>query len=394
MLGFYWSLSTLFFYLFLAFLGMWCMNFIKKDSQTFSFKNCLTNKYVLLWLFIWTFFAAFRHVSFYIGGADAKSYIGFFEKCNNVYYDAWMLHAGHDVLFKWINKIIRFITDDYHAYFLIVYGFMTFASIAFAQRFSRKEFNIAPYLLVFYLYLRSYNTLRTNLAIAFILIGLIYFADKKITKAYLWTFASVLIHKASLLYALALIFIHVFQKRRLTLKVASIMILCSVIAASLFQDWFTMFAGDVDLGGSYASYAVMTESEGFLTNFWKIAFEQIILGLFMALNSTKIKNYINSLAERNTLNVLWHLCIFDMITIPVTFYLNIWRGYEYLYIPRIVMWGLILYLYTYKRPKYVRIIYTGLYIILFTAWMSFRIERTYEDSALMPYIFDYSLFYV
>lgn len=387
----YWSLETLVFYLILALVGMWCMNYIKQDTMKFSFKNTIRNKYAIIWIGIWTFFATFRLVNWEIGGSDAPNYIYFFENCNISVYSSWMEHVGDDFIFKWINKSIRYMTADYHLYFALIYAFMTYASICFAKKFTKPEFNIAPYVLVFFLFLRSFSSIRSNLAIAFILIACVCFANNETRKAYVWAIASVFVHKASALFAFSIPFIHFFLRKDFNVKYTIILIIISSFLGTVFQGWFIQYTSEVDLSGAYGYYAARSlEGGGFFDNAWKIAFEQMFLAFNVALNSKRINQYINAHfveGDSKTLKVLWLLCMFDFILIPVNFILGIWRGYEYMYIPRIVMWGLLLQFYTQKDTNS-KIVMTTIFTIAFIAWMSFRIERTYEDTCLMPYIFE------
>ena len=87
-------------------------------------------------------------------------------------------------------------------------------------------------------------------------------------------------------------------------------------------------------------------------------------------------------------NVLLYICYFDMMLIPVNAALGIWRGYEFLYIPRLCMWGFVIYVYTRNLRASTKVIINTLTFIYFVTWFTFRLSRTYEASALMPYIFD------
>ena len=81
------------------------------------------------------------------------------------------------------------------------------------------------------------------------------------------------------------------------------------------------------------------------------------------------------------------MCLYDVILIPVTFILNVWRGYEYFYIARLIMWGEIIAMYeglfNYKSRRLLNIC---VYLV-FTGWMVFRLWSIYDESWLMPYVF-------
>jgi hypothetical protein len=55
----------------------------------------------------------------------------------------------------------------------------------------------------------------------------------------------------------------------------------------------------------------------------------------------KIDRYSFNLdaVNRQKLEFVRLACYFDFMTIPITYVLDVWRGYEYLYIFRLLMWG-------------------------------------------------------
>ena len=208
----YWDYTSYLLYLAQALVGMFCLKNISTSDATYKKKNNLAKTYILL-IGVWTFFATFRLVTWGTGGMDAMNYISFFENSWGT-FDEIQEHTASDVVFLWINRGIRLIASDYHVYFAIVYGFITYSIIQFTQRFCHKNFSFIPLLLAFYLFLRGYNTLRSNLAIAFILLGLIGIADKKYRWAYFCMVCSALTHKAGVLFAMSIPFLHFVLVRR------------------------------------------------------------------------------------------------------------------------------------------------------------------------------------
>lgn len=380
----HWSLSTLIFYLALAGLGCFCF----RRTNLYSGKTLLFDKYVFIWFFIWTFVASFRMVTNKIGGTDTPNYIMFFEYCNNDIYWGWMNHAAADLIFKWINKIVRYISDDYHVYFIVIYSFMSLAYIYFLKRFSPKNTNYAPYVLTFFLFLRSFSSIRSNLAIAFISLALILLCEKRYRSAYVLAIASAFVHKSSALYALVVPFCHIFLRRDLSKKVVIALIIGSSLFATTVQSLFITTFADVDLNGAYASYASRSLGTSFFDNAWKIAFEQMLLGLFCFLNSKKIFNEMKKEEIGLEIKCIWLVCMFDLILIPMNYILSIWRSYEYFYLARIVMWGVILRIMLRNKTRFSRTLITAVVLVLFVAWMIFRINKTWEDTHLMPYVLD------
>ena len=201
------------------------------------------------------------------------------------------------------------------------------------------------------------------------------------------TFSSVLIHKAGLVFAMVLPFIQIFYKKKLTVPFIILFIGISSVIATFLQTYFLANFADADLGGAYQSYASDSlESGGFFDNAWKIAFEQMALGAMLLVNIKKMRKRWATFDEtdKKKIEIIFLICVFDFMLIPVNYIMGIWRGYEFFYAPRLVMWGEIIAVSSMKKPFVSKI----LYLSIFIAWMVFRVEHTYEDSCLMPYIFE------
>lgn len=336
---------------------------------------------------VWTIFASFRLVRNNIGGSDAISYVGYFNMCLSgakVYP-----YSDHmDWLMGMIIKAIRFCTSSQYVFFLIVYGFMAWTYYYFCYKFAPKRTSSIAYFLLFFLYLRSFNSLRSNFCISVILLGLVALLSLKNYKVYLITFSSVLIHKAGLVFAMVLPFIQFFKKQKLTIPVIVVFITLSSAVATFLQTYFLTNFADVDLGGTYQSYAGKSlEGGGFLDNAWKIAFEQMALGAMMLIKIKKLRCRWATFDEidKKKIEIIFLICVFDFMLIPVNYIMGIWRGYEFFYAPRLVMWGEIITVLSSKKES---LLSKMLFLSIFIAWMVFRVEHTYEDSCLMPYIFE------
>lgn len=269
---------------------------------------------------------------------------------------------------------------------LTVYGFMAWSYFYFCYRFAPQKTSSIAYFLLFFLYLRSFSSLRSNFCISFIMLGLVALQSLKNYKVYLITFSSVLIHKAGLIFAMVLPFVQIFKKKKLTVPIIIIFIVISSIVATFLQTFFLTNFADVDLGGAYQSYAGSSlEGGGFLDKAWKIAFEQMALGVMMLINIKKLRTRWSAFDEddKKKIDIIYLICVFDFMLIPVNYIMGIWRGYEFLYAARLVMWGEVIAVST-KSNSILRYFY----FMAFVAWLIFRMDRTYEDSCLMPYIFE------
>ena len=124
-----------------------------------------------------------------------------------------------------------------------------------------------------------------------------------------------------------------------------------------------------------------------MDNAWKIAFEQMALGAMMLIKIKKLRCRWATFDEidKKKIEIIFLICVFDFMLIPVNYIMGIWRGYEFFYAPRLVMWGEIITVLSSKKES---LLSKMLFLSIFIAWMVFRVEHTYEDSCLMPYIFE------
>lgn len=395
MLGFnistHWSSLTAAFYVMQGIVGMCAIYFATRRQLCEGHIPSFKNKYIFAWWFLWVFFAVFRLVQDGIGGGDAVTYINYFNYCNSATITSWFEHVGSDLGFKWLNKFVRYLFVDYHFYFLIIYGFMAFSYISFLKSYAPAKTNYIPYLLSFFLFLRSYSSIRSNLAIAFIAFGCVFMIEQKWKHAYVIAFAAIFFHKAAVLYAAGVAFCHFFSKRKLTVKKAVVLVVFASLIARVLQSMFLQYASTTDMNGAYEAYASRSINVSFIDGAWKIAFEQMLLAGVMFFTSRRIgKNH--SEEDEKKIKLIWLLCIFDIILIPVNFTIGSWRGYEFFYLARIVMWGECLYQIFRNTSRDLRFVCQMFLLVCFASWMVFRVYATYMTSNLSPYVF-YPLYF-
>ena len=96
----------------------------------------------------------------------------------------------------------------------------------------------------------------------------------------------------------------------------------------------------------------------------------------------------SSEVDKTKLEFLRLMAYYDFCMIPVLFLFDIYRGYEFFYVARLVLWGeLIVIIRKYFNTKSKKIV-NLFFLIIFIIWMINRIGATWESSHLMPYIFD------
>lgn len=386
----YWDTGSLVLYLIEAFIGMLCLSNVCHANNGRSFHPKYRYSYMFFFILIWTFFAAFRHVGLGRGGSDAITYVDFFNRCWDV-KDDHLQHVASDVLFLCINRAIRYFTSIYQIYFFIVYGFVSLTFIIFVKRFGNSFINTIPLFMAFYPYLRGYNTLRTLLCISFILLGIVALFDEKYRRAYLLMFCAILTHKIGIAYGLIIPFLHYSLNRRIKIKHMIAFAAIIIYIGLFFRDYFIQYAYTYDLGGAYGSYADYAKE----ANNWMAgsteAFFQYLLAVLLLLFKKQIAAAVKSLPYQlhKSIMVLIYICYFDILLIPLNVLFGIWRGFEFFYLPRLLVWGLVInYLKKKMDSKSPLIINTVVFTIV-VVWMIFRISRNYEPAALMPYSLDF-----
>ena len=385
----YWDTNSLILYLIEAFIGMLCLGYACHKYNSFTVKGNNSQLYIMLvaiYYMVWLFFAVFREVGYDRGGADAIDYIAFFKGCLGS-MDEQMEHTGSDILFLYLNRIIRHFTSNYHIYFFVVYGFISYSFLKFIKKFGSSVINIVPLFLAFYLYVKGYNTLRSHLCISIILLGIVALLDGKIKKAYLMMICAPLIHKMGVLYALVIPFIHYSLKKGIKIRYLLLIVAISCVIGVFVRDYFILFAYFYDLGGAYGGYANATkEANNLLAGATECFFQYSLMVMLVLFNKT-ITNVTRQMSARTqkSLELLKYTCYFDFALIPLNVLFGIWRGFEFFYIPRLMMWGFVIYSlakkFNIKSPIFVNTIV----LIVVVVWMIFRLSRIYEGAALMPY---------
>ena len=382
----HWDWLSMLLYIIIGVIGAVCIQNVNKRCILKICKLSSKSSYAyIVWFVIWVAFATWRYIGSHIGGMDAPAYIQYFDVCLNP-KGYWF--ADHvDLLYRVVNKIIRIFTDDYHVLFIVLYGFILISYIVFVENFRFSHMNVAPLILIVYIYTRSFNTLRTSLGIGCVLLSYVYLRKNKNGKAIIFAIASTLFQIASLIYAGFLLFYYLYKKRNVRIEKWIAWILLAAIVGRIGQYIISNYDIPFLSHGAYRWYAVYSQAgQTFFSNYWKISFTQIILGIVMVLMWKPLKREIGSRVpeERNRLEFLRLICIYDIILIPVTYILNIWRGYEYLYIARLLMWAELIPLISRRVSYNGRMVIKIGSVLFFIGWLIFRMYNTWEHSRLMP----------
>ena len=82
------------------------------------------------------------------------------------------------------------------------------------------------------------------------------------------------------------------------------------------------------------------------------------------------------------------MCIFDFALVPVCYILHIWRGYEYFFYARLILWGDIIAVFSKSLNVKEKRVASILFTLGLMVWMGIRVYSNWQLSSLSPYIFE------
>ena len=386
----YWDWIGAFFYVFLGIVGYRCLKKVKQKESFCQRKQKLNNRYYIIWFVVWLIATVFRVVSVDLGGSDAVNYVHYFNNCLEPieYQNQYAVRA--DIGFRLICKLIRLFTDDYHIFFFIVYGICIYSTIYLFNEFAFSKNNAIPYILAFYIHLLGFSAIRTNLSMAFLFFALVFLKKKKNFFCIVSSIVCLLIHKASIIYIAAIVFYKVYTKKEMKVKHIVQWMIVTVLVGEVAQQFLLRFGNSLFDSGVYVKYVQASAAISFFQDFWKLALGQLLLlGSYVFLYR-KIEKDILTMNDEDIerYKLIKILCIYDFIMIPVCFMLNVWRGYQYFFFIRLIMWGEVFKVGTKLFKKDNRMFLHLILTLIIIAYFVFRVGTMYKSSALLPYIFD------
>lgn len=370
--------------------GIMCVVFINGYMNNVGRGNFVSSKrfqrqskaYIILFFFMLLFFAVFRKVSFQLGGTDALNYI-----YNFLHIFDGGLDRGGNAEFEWgfqkITILIRYITDNYKVYFAFMYGIIIYGYIRFIKNNCPTGLSYIPFLLLMYPFLKSFNTMRTSVAISIILIGLSYI-DKSKWKSLLITASSILFHRISLLFVFVWPVCIIMKKKypKLSRKKFVFITLAGILISFLLSLRFQQYAVAVQMfDGADASYIQRTMGQDYLMRY-PMFFAQMVLFIILVFS-------YNSIKWDEKTGLLRSMIIYDLWVVPAGLVLGLWRSHEYLYLVRLSLWSAIIYAMTKNKSKSGAIFIKTIFLVIFIAWLVFRIYKEWESSHLSPYVLDF-----
>lgn len=162
----YFSYSTMLFYYFIAIAVTLIVKMAKGNNKIPTFQE--NTAYFMLFIIL-VLFAVLRKVSYHIGGTDALNYQQYFLSCLNTS----SRFEDVDLAFGYFTKLIRSLTNSPVAYRFICYSIIAGSYVYFIKYLCPKGISSIPFLILIWPYIKSFNTMRSSLAIAIFLISLV-----------------------------------------------------------------------------------------------------------------------------------------------------------------------------------------------------------------------------
>lgn len=365
----YFDINSFVLYIIIGVFGAYCINdYIKSNKK---------NVRGLLFFFIaYASLASFRSVDFALGGADALNYQENFLNSINSLGE----YESKDILFGVFTYLCRIITDSPFLYRVICYTIITYTYIAFIKEFSFYNSSSIPFLLLMIPYLKSFNTMRTSLAIAIFTIGIILLFKKKTLLSILMILSTFFIHRMSILFILFLPYYYITKNMNINISKPKFL-LCLIgymvigyIVSVMLQEY--IIAANF-LTGADTYYLSMNSGKSFSESIVTIVPLCLILIIWYLCD--------HKLPNNNKVIFIKLLIFFDILIYPISFLLGMWRANEYLFIERMIFWSILIPSSEVFFKGNSKKIINYSYCILFSLWLCYRFLREWEPCCIMPY---------
>ena len=334
-----------------------------------------------LFFFIYLCLAVFRKVTPEIGGLDTANYINNFLTIHSGGIDRHE-NAALEWGFQTLTGAFRSITDEYKLYFTFMYSLIVCGYIYFIKKMCPRGLVYIPFISLMYPYFRSFNTMRTSVAISILLIGLCYL-DKNKWKSLIIMLSSVLIHRISFLYVLVWPFYYLHKKyfpiirRRDFIFIAIIGVTVVYFVSLQLQQYVLLY--QVVEGGD-ASYLRSTLDLNIFQKYPMYTGQLLLFG-FVVFKYKTIK-------WEGNVDVLRILFLYDLWMTPAALILGMFRFVEYFYLVRLSLWSIIIYILIKRKPQTNALFIKGIFCVVFVTWLVIRIYKEWEATGTSPYIFE------
>ena len=351
---------------------------ISNDKLSYNSKKIWEGYIPLILILI--FFACLRKVGPGLGGTDSLSYErDFLNSLNGL-----GSFEDTDVLYGQYSLYLRHITSSPLVFRFVSYSFIAFCLVYFIKEICPKKISWIPFILVVWPYICGFSSMRSSMAIGFIQLGLVALFKKKYVLEWVCIVASVLFHRMMFFFVPMFLVFHPINKLiikcnkiQLFILIGTSILIISWIALEI-QKYVMLYGLMIETSSPTASYMVKSVDKNLFES-WPMFIQQIFLLIFLFINFRKF----NTPKERF---VLVLSCFDAVLTFPALI-LGIYRISQCLYIPTLMLWGILLHDFTNKFTIHIRFIIDFLFLLGFSFIFYSRLQSMYESSSLMPYIF-------
>lgn len=385
----FWDTTTFVFYYIIAILcvvliGMQCGSVtIGKHNTSLDisgtyFYNKFNGYSLLIWLLI--LFAVLRKVGPGIGGTDAMSYE---EDFINSLKDLNKFNSS-DILFGYYIYTLRTLTSSVFIFQLTSYSFIAYCICYTIREMCPRNSSSIPFILIIWLYLCGFNTMRSTMAIGLCMLSLTALMKNKISLTWVLFLLSCLMHRMMLvLFPMYLLFKPVSKLINKCNKIQfcllmTLTIIVTVLMAYQVQKFVILF-GILDNADSPDAGYISNTLDSNILESWPMFIQQFLLLIFLIVNY----KHFDTTKERFVLVIS---CFDIVITLPALI-LGIWRISQCLLIPTLILWGVLIYNFNHKFTSSIRPLINFIFLIGFSFFFYTRINAIYESSSLMPYLF-------
>lgn len=351
-----------------------------RGSNTYSSVDSVYG-FTLLFLTL-LLFAGLRKVGLHLGGEDALRYQeGFIEYFNS----GADRYETTDVLFGIFTGFIRHITDDPVIYRFCCYGLISFGYVYFIKTLCPNGISAIPFICILIPYMNSFGSMRNTMSIALFLLSIVALYNKNWICCFIFLVCSILMHRLSLVMLSFFPFYFIFRNiiikassRNLVIFIIFFVILSYALAVQL-QKYIILFSLFEDNGNADMWYLTNGQGKNILLS-WPMYLVHVLLFIALFIRYDRI-------TKTKQIEFLIICFVFDIIILPATLVLGMWRFAQYLYISNLILWAVLIPSYCKKFSINSRIIVKTLCYIGFSALLIIRLTREYMDLALMPYLF-------
>lgn len=334
-------------------------------------------------LFITLFcFSVFRKVGLHLGGEDALSYQ---EGFINYFNHGAERFETTDVLYGFLVRTIRSVTDNPYIFRGICYSLIICGYIVVINKLAPHKISPVPFICILIPFMRSFGSMRNSISISFFLIAICAYYDRKYLWCCVWIIASVLIHRLSFVMLAIFPFLWAYDKylnnisyKKLIVVIACLIIL-SYILARILQQYIILFSLFESDGNADAWYLTNGKDKNVLLS-WPMYITHLLLLIAISLCH---KNLPKTRRIVFLLKIFW----FDIIILPATLVLGMWRIAEYLFIPNLILWSILIPIFYKRFSASSRSIIQLIFLTGFWSLMCIRLMREWQDLAIMPYLF-------